>query len=749
MIRTLEKNQLESLMDAIPLMAWINKPDGGVTFYNRKWREYIGIMYENMMEWDWQIFHHPDDIERSLEKWTIALNSETDIEIELRLKCWNGIYKWHFLKAVPVRDSDDKIKFWFGTAIDIHEQKVAKEEMELQTKESQYELARVKDKLKIFSEESIQILEAIPHMAWINSPKGEKFYCNQRYLDYSGISLKGIKEFAWETILHPDDWQKAMDMRRKCFEDGSDFEMEYRYKRASDGMYRWHMGRAVPFKDGAGNIIKWIGIAIDIHEQKTGSDKIRQNEALLKEAQEIAHLGNWELDLSTYEIYWSDELCRIFGFNPGEIEHDFQTFLTFVHPNDLQKVLDFTNKIKVNRQPLQFNYRIIRPDGKVRIISASVKTITDGENKAIALRGVCHDITELKESQRFIQQISNASPGIIAVYDLDLKTTIYVNREINIVLGYSSEEKLEMGSFAYEKIVHPKDQSMFFEFLNSSLDFTDEETRELECRFKNAKGDWIWFGIRMKVFKRNVFGKVVQVIAIAQDVTYRKKLEEETIALKLSKQKEILNAILHAQEGERERIGEALHNGLGQLLYAIKLNLGNYNAKIGTDLKKDKLLLKEMDSLLLDAIDEAKKISFELMPGILKDFGLEIALKEQSKKLSKDFSVQWEINGLNERLGDYLEIAIFRIIQELMNNIVKHAKVNEANFELLMKDNIITISASDKGVGFDIQKVDYRGTGLQSIKNRVKLLNGTIDIVTKQGSGTLVTIVIDNNKYGE
>jgi PAS domain S-box-containing protein len=750
MIRLLEKSQLEAMVDAIPLMAFIGKPDGTVKFYNKRWRKYVNGDSEKAIK-EAHLYYHPDDKISIIKKFKEALNAGTEFHSEHRLKQHDGMYRWHFIRAVPMRNSRNEIQFWIGTATDIHDQRSSKEELEIQVKVRTSELDNLNRKLESLVEESAKMFESIPEIAWIANHEGNSLLSNKKWHDYTGTNFPGAPKIGWTSLVHTDDYERTVGAWNESIQTGKDFEMECRFKRSSDGLYRWHLVRAIASKGADGLVAKWFGTSTDIHEHKMASEKLISSESLLKEAQELAHIGNWEFNLDTQKLYWSDELFRVLGYHPGEFTPTLEIFSKTVHPEDLKKFFQGFKKNANGELTKQFNYRSIRPDGKIRIISATKRALRDEDKNIRALRGTCHDITELKESQRFIQQISNASPGIVSVYDLNLKATIYVNREINVILGYSDEEKLEFHSYVFEKIVHPDDQHMFFRFLRSSVDFTDEETRETECRIKNAKGDWLWFRIRMKVFKRDVAGKVYQVIGIGQDVTDRKKLEEEAIRLKLSQQKEIVNAILHAQEGERERIAEALHNGLGQLLFAVKLKLEDFNARMGLDNKRDKNAIKEMNVLLVESIDEARRISFELMPGILKDFGLEIAVKEMSKKLSRDFNVQWNILGLYDRLGDDLEIAIFRIIQELINNIIKHAKVNSARIELIKNDHLITIKVEDKGVGFTIHNDDFphKGTGLQTIKNRVKLLNGTIDMISKPGEGTEVTIQIDEKNYSK
>ncbi|PSR53114.1 hypothetical protein AHMF7605_06020 [Adhaeribacter arboris] len=232
-------------------------------------------------------------------------------------------------------------------------------------------------------------------------------------------------------------------------------------------------------------------------------------------------------------------------------------------------------------------------------------------------------------------------------------------------------------------------------------------------------------------------------MSIVHDITERKRMEDERINSKLTQQKAILNAILDTQEAERKRISEALHNGLGQLLYATKLQLG--------DMHPEKPLEKELqtsiDNLLNEAIKETRQLSFELMPSILRDFGLEAAIEEICKRVSSSkIQLQCEVLGLKDRLDEILETAIFRICQELLNNIIKHSQATEASIQLLNQKTKIVLRVEDNGIGFDPEKLDRTGLGLSSIRNRLQLIDGTLDIESEPGQGSLFTIKINKNK---
>jgi PAS domain S-box-containing protein len=220
------------------------------------------------------------------------------------------------------------------------------------------------------------------------------------------------------------------------------------------------------------------------------------------------------------------------------------------------------------------------------------------------------------------------------------------------------------------------------------------------------------------------------------DVTEQKTARE---IIKTSiEEEERLNIILKTQEQERKRISEALHNGVGQTLYAVKLKLDQClkNKDKETD-------LLDIRALLVEAINEVKIISFELMPPILEDFGLETVLQEMCRKFSKGKGIKFTCNifGYDRRLEVNVEIAIYRIIQELVNNIVKHSMATEARIYFTITDKIV-IRVEDNGKGFSgdtaIKKIE--GMGLKNIKNRVKLLDGEIEITSSVPKGTSVMI---------
>ncbi len=240
-------------------------------------------------------------------------------------------------------------------------------------------------------------------------------------------------------------------------------------------------------------------------------------------------------------------------------------------------------------------------------------------------------------------------------------------------------------------------------------------------------------GVILHFSKKNDFTYQLAVT----DVTQRKKEEERYAKEKALQQKKLLNAILQTQEEERIKISEALHNGLGQLLYAAKLKI--------EDIEDNEREKKTIQLFLDDAITETRNLSFLLMPALLKDFGLKVILEETAKRFSTNtFTLECNVAGLKERLSNTIETTVFRIIQELLNNVLKHANATTATISVRKYKKKLVVVVKDNGCGFDVENSQsmLKGTGLKSVYSRLELLNGTMTIRSGRGEGTTVTVVI-------
>lgn len=204
-------------------------------------------------------------------------------------------------------------------------------------------------------------------------------------------------------------------------------------------------------------------------------------------------------------------------------------------------------------------------------------------------------------------------------------------------------------------------------------------------------------------------------------------------------EREKLQIIAAAQDEERRNIAEELHNGIAQSLYALQLLIEGNSDSLRKE-AKDKIL-----TIIENSIGEIRTISFELMPSILEEFGLMESISELcNKKSTPDLRIISKHTGINKRLHRTIEVSIFRIIQEVVNNIIKHSNADKASITTEMYNNEFRILALDNGVGFNHSKVvnNKNCTGLRTIKNRLQILNGVITVEPATETGTKINIKI-------
>lgn len=251
-------------------------------------------------------------------------------------------------------------------------------------------------------------------------------------------------------------------------------------------------------------------------------------------------------------------------------------------------------------------------------------------------------------------------------------------------------------------------------------------------------------------FLKSPKNELAGLIVVGHDLTERRAYEEK---LELSR-KEHLIAINEVQEEERIRIATDLHDGLGQMLSAISFSIQDID-KINSN--NDDSIVK-IQNQIDAAIREAKNIAYNLIPIVLKDFGLVVAIDNMINKANELYETKFRFNSYDfvDRIDPKLEKALYRICQESLTNIVKHAKAKNANFQLFRNQGFIILVIDDDGIGFDT-KIDESGMidsgiGLISIKERVTSFGGTFSIDSQPEKGTELIIEIPcqkNNAYGK
>jgi signal transduction histidine kinase len=214
----------------------------------------------------------------------------------------------------------------------------------------------------------------------------------------------------------------------------------------------------------------------------------------------------------------------------------------------------------------------------------------------------------------------------------------------------------------------------------------------------------------------------------------RKKQEVQQVTIK--EQEKGLQAIFEATENERQRIARELHDGIGQQLAALKMNIDQMATE--QDLKS----LDKVKTLAVEAAEDARSISHEMMPKSLTENGLVLAMEDLLQKSIShgDLHYEFEHFGMHTRLPAEIELPLYRSTQELLSNVIKHAQANTLNIQLIKTEDQIQLLFEDDGIG--IPQNRQNGLGLMNIKSRIKLLSGTFSIENAEPHGTICRINI-------
>jgi two-component system, NarL family, sensor kinase len=240
---------------------------------------------------------------------------------------------------------------------------------------------------------------------------------------------------------------------------------------------------------------------------------------------------------------------------------------------------------------------------------------------------------------------------------------------------------------------------------------------------------------------------ILLIILLSYLIYNRYKLKQEAVlSAELLKQQDLRSkAIIEAEENERMRIAQDLHDGIGQILSAAKLNLSSLENKLNLAETGSQSAFKNVMDLVDDSVKEVRSVSHSMMPNALLKSGLVAAIREFINKLSgiDQLKIDLEITGLNQRLESTTETILFRVLQEIMSNILKHSQATHITIQLVKHDKELTMLIEDNGIGFDIKKTsESAGIGLKNITSRIKFLQGRVDFDSSAGKGTTVIIEV-------
>lgn len=636
-----------------------------------------------------------------------------------------------------------------------------------------------------------RVVDTIPILLVMWDPRMERFTLNRHATEVLGWTSEDANNGDFMKKVYPDPAYRA--------------EVEnYMASLSSD----WRELRTTA-RSGEQVPIDWanvrltddtmVGIGVDLRERKAAEQAIRLSEERYRLAAWAAQLGAYSRDLQTGEDYWSPEFKRILGLQPDDEVELKDNIPACIHPDDRERVLDEARNRKNHREEARFTteHRINHPDGQLRWVLVRGLMEYDDAGRPARTHGFAMDITEQKWAQRALRESEERFRALVR----SSAQTVWETTPEGLVIkdspswreftGQHLEESLAEG---WVNAIHPADREHALDAWNSALG--SGEPLEVEYRLQRPDGTYRWTVVRAAPI-HGADGQIVKWVGMNVDITDRKQTElalreareelEKTVDERTAElrrtvremetavaRQELAEQVLRernealfelnreletradqlqsltlqcslAEDRERHRLSEILHDELQQMLVAAQFQLDALapQASVKHSVARG---FEEISSILSQAIAQTRDLSHQLHPVVLHQRGLIAALEWLAEDMQERHSLEIDLSLAEDAAPrcEQLTSFLFKAARELLFNVVKHSGVRQASLSLCRQGEYVELQVSDNGDGFDPPEIELGGNGsglgLLSIRERAEFLGGTVHVESIKGDGSRFTL---------
>lgn len=605
--------------------------------------------------------------------------------------------------------------------------------------------AAIEDALRRNERRYRSLVLATAQVTWRGEPNGEIAGEQPTWEAFTGQSHAQYRGWGWLDAVHPEDrsmlserWRMAVARETRPPNDRY-YEIEYRVRRR-DGVYRNLVARTVPVLDADGRVQEWVGVCFDITEQKRHEAQLRDSEERYRNLVDIAP-----------DMIFVHQQGRIMFMNPAGLSMlrapsqesvIGRGVLELAHPDFHGAIRERIRQTASGQKVPTMEQKLVRLDGtSVDVEVGATGFLHHGQP---SVQVVARDITgrlraqeELRASETRFHLVTRATTDV--VYDWDMATNaIWWNENLRIQFGYEGRAE-ELGITFWTSLIHPDDAAR----IDTSLSTAIREGKKFwadEYRFRRTDGSYANVLDRGYIV-HDAAGKAGRMIGAMMDITDRKQTEQ-----RLRDSREQLRALTghleRIREEERTRIAREIHDELGQALTGLKMDLSWFAARLPSQpalADKSAAMLKLIDS----TVHAVRRLSTELRPAILDNLGLIPAIEWLAQEFQKRTGVTCEFTTDNEELtlDEQRTTGLFRICQEALTNVTRYAQATAVRITLTTDGGPITLRIHDNGRG--ITDAEARGTksfGLLGMRERARLLGGTLEIRGEKDAGTTLTV---------
>jgi PAS domain S-box-containing protein len=392
------EQELRLIVDNMPVLAASYRPDGTMDFRNKAWRDYTGLSQDNLEGERWGSALHPDDLALVEREWRSHIATGEPFEVEQRLRRVDGVYRWQWVRRVPLRDENGNVAKWYGVAFDIDDRRRAENAL----RQSETELATARHELQL-------MIDTVPVLMLRHRADGIIDFVNQAVRSYSGIDSKSWTKRTTATT-HPDDVSRLEEAWDVALATGEPFETEQRVRRA-DGEYRWFATRRVPLRNRDGDVIAWYGASYDIEDRKRAENALRASEAQLAEARSELELtiDSIPVMVSTFEpdgtrSFVNKTWQNYTGHTQNEATGKGLNTSVYYHPDDIQRFDDAWRIAQAKGDMLSVDVRTRRADGTYRWYTVRRAPLRDEQGNIVKWYSVGIDVDDQKVAENALQR---------------------------------------------------------------------------------------------------------------------------------------------------------------------------------------------------------------------------------------------------------------------------------------------------------------------------------------------------------
>jgi PAS domain S-box-containing protein len=506
----------------------------------------------------------------------------------------------------------------------------------------------------------------------------------------------------------------------------------------------------------ARELLSRISAQIDLHARRSEAEE-RLNLAL-----ELGKIGTWDIDLSTRNMFWSSRQYELFGYRPEECSPSWEAWTARIHQEDLPIVLQRWEAARNNRTDFRIEYRFSLPDGATRWFEGNARFFYDPNGKAYRAIGATRDITDRKQTEerlrsrrdRLIEEVKEHQVALRqsaeevaiqaelldlandAAFISDLGNNIsYWNRGAERLYGWKKEEAVGQNASELLQIKFPVSYGEVVATLKS------KGVWEGELQQTTRYGDRITVASRW-TYRRDARGNPIGWLEVNSDLTLQKQSQEA--ARRLSAR------ILLVQDMERRKLARDLHDSLGQYLASLKINIKASLRNVHEE--SPRKLLNECIELLEQCLSETRTMSYLLHPPLLDETGLGSAIRWYVEGFAQRSGIQVSLNVPDRipRFSNEIETAMFRILQESLTNVHKHAKTDRVQIAFEVGDHTASLHVRDFGCGIPrdrlrpfLERNEGVGVGLGGMRERARELGGILSVTpADDGPGTILSVEI-------